>query len=128
MPVLRTLGLGRVQLRFLMKCAHLHPIVDIQARNTIENVIYTSKMLRASPFELQEVVVVTSDYHMERARRIFEAIFRPVFPSVVLMCAPHEAPISAEQRAREVSVEDWCLGKLRQDLEACCKWHNVPLA
>jgi hypothetical protein len=99
----------------------------LQAMNTIENVILTSKMLLATGCSLREVVVVTSDYHIDRAMRIFHAIFTPVFPAAVLTPDAHIAPITAEQRAKEMDVEAWCLGQLTDHLKWYCGIHRVPV-
>jgi len=62
-------------------------ILEEYARNTIENAVNTKEILEDKG--IQEVVVITSDFHMERSKRIFKALldsdyimeFKEAFPN-----------------------------------------------
>lgn len=108
-----------------MAAAPVPPFLP-QALNTVENVIHTAKMLQRVG-GLAEVAVVTADYHMERATRIFEGIFLPLFPGLTLSPFPDPAPITAEQRAAEMRVEAIMLPKLADHIPRYCSLHGLPL-
>jgi len=65
-------------------------ILEEYARNTIENAVNTKEILEDKG--IQEVVVITSDFHMERSKRIFKALldsdylmeFKEDFPNAPL--------------------------------------------
>lgn len=47
--------------------------IDYQARNTVENVIFTLRYLRDRP-ALKKVVIISHDYHLYRISSIFETL------------------------------------------------------
>ena len=49
-------------------------IYDVEATNTAENFIMVRKYLEETPIEYSEIVVVTSDFHYNRASKIAEKI------------------------------------------------------
>ena len=49
-------------------------IYDVEATNTAENFIMVKKYLEETPIEYSEIVVVTSDFHYNRASQIAEKI------------------------------------------------------
>ena len=95
--------------------------------NTIENVCYTARMLE-SRGNLKEVIIVTSDYHMERSRRTFEAIFAPVAPAAAITPLPVPIALSSRDRERAMEVERFMFDekRLRADLTYFCTRHGIP--
>lgn len=47
--------------------------IDYQARNTLENVIYTFQFIRNNP-ELKNILIISSDYHIYRIQKIINAL------------------------------------------------------
>ena len=46
---------------------------EIQATSTVENALYTKKMIRFT--KIKNIYVLTSDFHIDRSEYIFENIF-----------------------------------------------------
>ncbi len=53
-------------------------IIDYQARNTLENVISLFSFLKKEP-ELKKVLIISSDYHIYRIKKIISAMQREDF-------------------------------------------------
>jgi uncharacterized SAM-binding protein YcdF (DUF218 family) len=94
-----------------------------QAFNTVENVVYTADLLRSQE-NVTEIVVMTSDYHMERAMKIFELVFRRRLPDVNIVAHPVPSGNTPEVQALEYAVEARMLPLVERDVEACLRWHG----
>lgn len=79
------------------------------AMNTIENALNVRDL--AEELGLGVLHIVTSEYHVERSRSVFAAVFRSR-PNVALEFHGHESPISEVERQKEEQVERFMLEKL----------------
>ena len=86
-PVLLISGAGKgATLRNLVNqqgqsAAHIHEVwdrilVESDSQTTVENAIISKRLL--SPRQVKRIILVTSDYHMWRATRIFKAVYPEV--------------------------------------------------
>lgn len=88
-------------------------ILEEQARTTIENAFYVRDLLQSLNPSL--IVIVTSAYHMQRTRLIFERILGTLFSRVEYLPSPDEC-MSPAEREHEERVEQWMLGQLDHHL------------
>jgi len=88
-------------------------ILEDEAKNTIENVLNTREIMEEIG-HMDKVVIITSDYHMERSKKIFEFVFGKDFK---IECIEDTPPISASERQTEEHVEKYMLSVLNQHLK-----------
>jgi len=83
--------------------------IEDHSFNTIENAIYTLKLIQKNQLDISDysLVLITSDYHMNRARIIFSTIFGSTFPIIPV---ESKTPLSIWNERRQ--VEDYLFGLL----------------
>jgi 5S rRNA maturation endonuclease (ribonuclease M5) len=67
--------------------------------------------------KMTEVLVITSDFHGERVRRVFEAVFDDCKCFIALSFANATATLTDAQKAREARAEAQMLAKFEADLQ-----------
>lgn len=87
-------------------------ILEDEGKNTIENILNTREIMEEIG-HMDRVVIITSDYHMERAKKIFEFVFGKDFP---IDSVEDNPPISAVDRQTEEHVEKYMLSVLDKHL------------
>ena len=85
-------------------------LVEDKASNTIENFVCSVPIIRAQG--AQKVILVTSDYHMNRAR----TIAKEFLGDYELAFEEDHPPLSEDQRRKEEGVERLMMEKLLKDL------------
>jgi len=87
-------------------------VMETNSKNTIENAINTRDVLE--DLGVTKVIIITSDYHMQRARRVFEIILseRGKVKDYQISGVEDKSPISQEERKKEHETENAMLSKL----------------
>jgi len=91
-------------------------VLENKSMNTIENAINTRDVLE--DLGITKVVLVTSDYHMPRSKRIFETVLsdRGKSRDYSIQTAEERPPISQEEKRQEMVTEQKMMGLLDEDL------------
>lgn len=77
-------------------------LCEDQSIDTISNAWYAKKLC-LEPHGITSCILVTSDYHMERARVIFEWVLGPQY---TITCVEAPSPLSGEERVRRDQFEN----------------------
>ncbi len=76
-------------------------LIEDQSQDTIGNAWFAKKLC-LEPQGITSCIVVTSDYHIERSRLIFEWVLGPRY---TVRCAEAPSPLTGEERARRDQFE-----------------------
>eukprot|EP01103_Thecamoeba_quadrilineata_P012790 TRINITY_DN3386_c0_g1_i1.p1 TRINITY_DN3386_c0_g1~~TRINITY_DN3386_c0_g1_i1.p1 ORF type:complete len:131 (+),score=28.70 TRINITY_DN3386_c0_g1_i1:290-682(+) len=88
--------------------------------NTFSNAFCTKKLLLHLITKRErktEVIIITSDFHAERVKRVFEAVFDDCKDFISLSVEGAEATLTEEQKAREARAEAQMMAKLEADFQ-----------
>lgn len=77
-------------------------LCEDQSIDTISNAWFAKKLC-LEPHGITSCILVTSDYHMERARVIFEWVLGPQY---TVACVEAQSPLSGEERERRDHFEN----------------------
>lgn len=86
-------------------------ICEEKSRNTVENALFCNEIL--DQHDINEVTVVTNDFHAPRARLVFRAILR----NAEVSCVPCHTPGTAVERLDSIAKEIKYLPHLPQYLK-----------
>jgi len=91
-------------------------VMETKSMNTIENALNVRDILE--DLGVTKVILITSDYHMQRAKRIFDVVLteRGKVKEYSISCVEDKPPISPEERKRENEVEQKMLPLLETHL------------
>lgn len=91
-------------------------IVEDEALNTIENALNVVDL--SAQYRIAKATIVTSDFHMPRARKIFSAVFEDSrLKTVPELAFVEDKPVlDPEERRREEEIEDHMLLQLETHL------------
>ncbi len=87
-------------------------LIEDQSQDTIGNAWF-SKKLWLEPQGITSCIVVTSDYHIERSRLIFEWVLGPRY---TVRCAGAPSPLTGEERAHRDQFERGLTALMQQHL------------
>jgi len=89
-------------------------VLEDKASNTIENAYNTKKILQ-SKFKECGVVLITTNFHMQRASIIFSSVLGYEYP-VSSVSVPDEVSLDERSIKDRKNIESWLMPKLQQDL------------
>jgi len=87
-------------------------LIEAQSTNTIENA--ASSRVLVKKLSPDQICIVTSDFHMPRAKKVFEIIFGDAY---AIRCVTDDAELTPEEQSFEDRKESEAILKVEEDIE-----------